>query len=143
MDADRDAITRFQKAFEPLVDRLYSIADSTLAEEREELSRIRVDYYEAYVSHGEQFAREIIRTREDWRTAIDMARSMAKSEATTPREWVVQRIAAQWATKARAVTLSFRRVNEMIGRGEHAEAELRMRLRLRELYEERFEMSVV
>jgi hypothetical protein len=136
MDADRDAINRFQRALEPLVDRICLLGDSGLADQREELNRIRVDYYEAYVSHGEQFAREIIGTREDWGTLINMARTMAKPEATTPREWLVQRIAGQWATKARSVTLSFRKLNEMIGRGGHAEAERRMRLQLRELYAE-------
>jgi hypothetical protein len=143
MDADNDAVSAFRQAIEPLVDRVCALFDSALADEREQLNRVREDYWAAYVAHGEQFAHEIICTPEDRRTAMEMASTMAKSEATTQREWLVTRIATQWATKAKPVTFSFRRLNEVIGRAGHTEAERQMRVRLRELFAERFEMSTI
>jgi hypothetical protein len=131
-----NAIAQFRRAIEPLADKLSALADSGLADQSTELAQVREAYFAAYVSHGCQFVSEILPTSADWRTAIDMARTMAKSEGTTPREWLVGRIAAQWSTTVEPVASSLRLLEKVIGRPGHAGANRRVRVRLRDLYDE-------
>jgi hypothetical protein len=130
------AVTGFREAIEALVDKLYSIADNGVPDHQNRLGEIREEYCSAYILHGVQFARDLILNPEDWRTAKSMARTMAKSEGTSAREWFIERVAGKWAAKARVETQSLRLLYKVIGRTESAEAHRRMRVRLRELYDE-------
>ena len=136
-DAWMDVIkNRFRRGVETLVDRLCALVDCELAGQRDQLQQIREDYYAAYVSCAEQDVRQTyFASVEDKCSTIDVVRIQADRAGMTPREWFVVRLSTQWARKAASVTYSFPILNRLLGRQEYKEAERRVRVRLREMYE--------
>lgn len=128
---------RFRREVERLVDRFHALADGRLADRRDGLNQVCEDYYAAYVSCAEEDVRRTyFASVEDRRNTFVGVRFQAERAGMTPREWFVTWVSAHWARKAASVTSSFLILNEALEQPRHVEAQRRVRIRLRELYEE-------
>jgi hypothetical protein len=129
-----DAVTGFREAIKQLTDQLHALGDSRPPDHRNQRDRILKDYYLAYETYGDQFVRDVISTPEDRITAFDMADTMAPSERTTPRQWLIEHAAVQWAKKAGLVTACFRLLNDLLGPSRRVERERLARNRFRQFF---------
>ena len=129
-----DAVTGFREAIKPLADQLHALGDSRPADYRNQRDQILKDYYLAYETYGDQFVRDLIRTPADRITAFDMADTMAPSERTTPRQWLIEHAAVQWAKKAGLVTARFRLLYDVLGPSRCVESRRLARNRFREFF---------